>query len=655
MICKSFVDSRLFTRKESFASPPRQETHEVPLIFHTKSGNLQAILDIFATFSNPQVDSLKQKLLSDVINATDELKWSAIHHACHLRYPAILKALLEHHTDVNTETIDHYIPLQLACFEDSYECVELLLSSPLIQINKMTTRGSALHIACKNGNKPIVEKLLQSGAHPALEDSQNNTPILLTNSIDIIELIPKYIGLDLIQKYTKGKELPLSFSGMVYWSSPYKINESEVFLVLNSSTGLLQHYNRRSDFENNFIPAHIILIKDVQDVRTQVETIISSKYFIILKTKMECFSYYTQYVDMTSVWTQRILDAVNYYHVSDGKGPARIQSYSQDFREVEESCSCEANSQPVTFESFQILREVGTGSFGKVYEAVKKDTKARYALKVLGKFNLNRQNQLKYAIAECKILKEIRHPFIIPLHWAFQTHKNLYMVYEFCPYGDLSIHLKNRKFLTEPEAKLYISETLLAVEYLHSLNIVYRDLKPLNILLDSLGHVKLADFGLAKANVSQANPAMSFCGSPGYLAPELVKHTGGHKPVDIYAIGVTLYELLTGRLPFQNENIASLYKAIASGKVKFPEATSHNARALIKWMMQTDPNKRPTVQQAKMHEFFEGVDWEGLMHVHLPSPFRPHKEYTTGIEEIKEILEESKEITQIFEVTMIHE
>ena len=134
-----------------------------------------------------------------------------------------------------------------------------------------------------------------------------------------------------------------------------------------------------------------------------------------------------------------------------------------------------------------------------------------------------------------------------------------------------------------------------------------------------------------------------------------MKHTGGHKPVDIYAIGVTLYELLTGRLPFQNENIASLYKAIASGKVKFPEATSHNARALIKWMMQTDPNKRPTVQQAKMHEFFEGVDWEGLMHVHLPSPFRPHKEYTTGIEEIKEILEESKEITQIFEVTMIHE
>lgn len=597
---------------------------------------------------------MKYNQLVEFINTGDELKWSAVHHACQCKQAGILRVLLENKSDVNTETIDHYIPLQLACLQSAYECLEVLLESPLIQINKMTTRGSALHFACRCQNKVIVAKLLDCGAHPSLEDGQGNTPILLTENIEILELIPKYIGQSLIKQYTSGKNLPLSFSGSVFWSSPFKINEAEVFLVLNSTTGYLHHYQKREDFENNFAPAHTIQIKDIQDVRTLVETVLFSKHFMMLKTKMECFSYYTKYSDMTRVWAQRIIDAVNYYQVADSKDPIKNKPEVQDYKEIEESFT-EGNSLPVTFESFQVLRQVGKGSFGKVFEVLKNNTGEKYALKVLSKFNLNRQNQLKYAIAECKILKEIRHPFIIPLHWAFQTPKNLYMVYEFCPYGDLSILLKKKRNLSEAEARLYMSETVLAIEYLHTLNIVYRDLKPLNILLDHLGHVKLADFGLAKANVSKANPAMSFCGSPAYLAPEMIRHTGGHKPVDIYAMGVTLYELITGRLPFQNENISSLYKAIANGKVKFPESTTPNAKSLIRWMMNTDPDKRPKIQQVKNHEFFEGVDWDGLMQITLPSPFRPLKELVTGFNDIKEVHEESKDMSSLYEVTMVHE
>ena len=230
----------------------------------------------------------------------------------------------------------------------------------------------------------------------------------------------------------------------------------------------------------------------------------------------------------------------------------------------------------------------------------------------------------------------------------------MYIVYEFCPYGDLSILLSDKGSFSEDEAKFYICETILAIEYLHSLNIVYRDLKPLNILLDSFGHVKLADFGLAKANVSKANPAMSFCGSPAYLAPELVRHNGGHKPVDIYAIGVTLFELLAGRLPFKSESITKLYKQISGGNIKFPHSISHNAKNLIKWLMATNPDKRPSMSQLKSHEFFEGVDWDSFYSARLPSMYRPSRELLGEFDDIREE-NEDKEFSTVFEVTMVHD
>ena len=199
--------------------------------------------------------------------------------------------------------------------------------------------------------------------------------------------------------------------------------------------------------------------------------------------------------------------------------------------------------------------------------------------------------------------------------------------------------LKIKGKLSEAEAKLYISETILAIEYLHSLNIVYRDLKPLNILLDSKGHIKLSDFGLAKANVSKDNLAMSFCGSPAYLAPELLKMSGAHKPVDIYAIGVTLYELLTGALPYANDNISRLYKEISIGNLKFPNEVSKAGRSLIKSLMATDPNRRPSISQIKSSEFFEGTDWDSLLTSTEISPYKPLQEFCELIEPIKTSLD----------------
>ena len=202
-------------------------------------------------------------------------------------------------------------------------------------------------------------------------------------------------------------------------------------------------------------------------------------------------------------------------------------------------------------------------------------------MKVLKKAFLVKNNHLKYAIAECNILKQSAHPFVLKLHYAFQTPENLYMILDYCSGGDLAFHLNKRQIFEETEAKFFIAEVLLAIEYMHSLNIIYRDLKPENILIDKDGHIKLADFGLAKEGVNEKNAAKSFCGSPAYLAPEMLTNKGVGRQSDIYQIGAVLYELLVGFPPYYTENIKKLYENIKSAKLQIPSYISPAAKDLL--------------------------------------------------------------------------
>ena len=155
-------------------------------------------------------------------------------------------------------------------------------------------------------------------------------------------------------------------------------------------------------------------------------------------------------------------------------------------------------------------------------------------MKVLKKDFLIKNNHLKYAITECNVLKQTDHPFIIKLHYSFQTQENLYMILDYCPGGDLNQLLERKEILEENEAKFYIAEIILAIEYLHSHGILYRDMKPENILIAQDGHIKLADFGLAKEGITGMALAKSFCGSPAYLAPEMLISKAVGKSADIY-------------------------------------------------------------------------------------------------------------------------
>lgn len=208
-------------------------------------------------------------------------------------------------------------------------------------------------------------------------------------------------------------------------------------------------------------------------------------------------------------------------------------------------------------------------------------------------------------------MKGLSHPFVLKLDYTFQTPDHLHMVMELIENGDLSQHLDHLQFIEEPLAKFITAELVLAMQYVHSKNVLFRDLKPENILIDKQGHIRLADFGLAKQGGTQDHKqiAQSFCGSPAYLAPEMLSRAGVTEAGDVYQIGVVLYEMLVGIPPYYNDNIQKLYENIQKGKLKIPKYLSKNAKNVLLRVLCQDPKKRPTMEQLKQDPFFGGIDW----------------------------------------------
>ncbi len=263
-------------------------------------------------------------------------------------------------------------------------------------------------------------------------------------------------------------------------------------------------------------------------------------------------------------------------------------------QEIENDKEVFGQTPKVGFSSFKIIEKIGAGAFGQIFKAQLLSTGEIFAMKTISKEYLFKTKQLKYALSECKLLKAVDHPFVIKMHYAFQTPKHLYFVLDFCGGGDLSMHLGNKQIFDEVEARFYIAELVLAIEYLHVKNIIYRDLKPDNVLIAADGHIKLSDFGLAKQMYGQNPPAaLSFCGSPAYLSPEMLFKRGANKALDVYGIGTVLYELMVGLPPYYDDDMKTMYRNIAYGKLKVPKYLSFQARAVLKVHKETaTPNRK---------------------------------------------------------------
>ncbi len=240
------------------------------------------------------------------------------------------------------------------------------------------------------------------------------------------------------------------------------------------------------------------------------------------------------------------------------------------------------NIKEVKFEDFQIISVLGRGSFGKVCLVEFKQNGKLYAMKSIKKDVMIDQEQIENTLLEKKILQSIAHPFLVKLIFCFQTESRVFFVLDYLKGGELFVHLRREHKFSESRAKFYLVQVGLALQYLHDHKICYRDIKPENILLDEDGYIKMADFGLAKL-LTNNEKALSICGTPEYVAPEILFEVGHNHMVDWWGFGILLYEMIVSYPPFFDENIDAMYEKIKYNPVKFPskQPISSEAKDLI--------------------------------------------------------------------------
>lgn len=273
-------------------------------------------------------------------------------------------------------------------------------------------------------------------------------------------------------------------------------------------------------------------------------------------------------------------------------------------------------SRKVTKADFEQLKVIGRGAYGKVLLVRHKASRRLYAMKVLKKASLFvKIKHAEHTKAERQILEDLKHPFIVQLYYAFQTDDRLYLILEFASGGELFTHMAAEHMFSEEVASFYLAELILALEHLHSLGIVYRDLKPENCLLDSDGHVVLTDFGLSKVAIEQKTNTV--CGTVEYMAPEILMEQHYSKGVDWWSLGILLFEMIVGHTPFNAGNRKKTMDAILKKKLQVPYYVSSEAKDLCNKLLRKNPDVRlgsgeDDITRIKGHRFFRKIDWKAM-------------------------------------------
>ncbi|XP_073020009.1 3-phosphoinositide-dependent protein kinase 2-like isoform X1 [Primulina eburnea] len=296
--------------------------------------------------------------------------------------------------------------------------------------------------------------------------------------------------------------------------------------------------------------------------------------------------------------------------------PPRSKSFA--FRAPQENFS---------IQDFELGKIYGVGSYSKVVRAKKKDTGNVYALKIMDKKFITKENKTAYVKLERIVLDQLDHPGVVRLFFTFQDTFSLYMAFESCEGGELFDQIMRRGRLSEEEACFYAAEVVDALEYIHSMGLIHRDIKPENLLLTEDGHIKIADFGSVKPmqdsritvlpNAASDDKACTFVGTSAYVPPEVLNPSPATFGNDLWALGCTLYQMLSGASPFKDASEWLIFRRIIARDIRFPNYISAEARDLIDQLLDVDPSKRPGAgpngyASLKKHPFFKGIDWKNL-------------------------------------------
>ncbi|KAL6485908.1 hypothetical protein MHYP_G00053000 [Metynnis hypsauchen] len=283
----------------------------------------------------------------------------------------------------------------------------------------------------------------------------------------------------------------------------------------------------------------------------------------------------------------------------------------------------------VTMHDFEYLKLLGKGTFGKVILVKERATGKYYAMKILKKDVIVAKDEVAHTLTENRVLQGSKHPFLTGLKHSFQTNDRLCFVMEYANGGELFFHLSRDRVFSEERARFYGAEIVSALDYLHSeKKVVYRDLKLENLMLDKDGHIKITDFGLCKEGITEGATMKTFCGTPEYLAPEVLEDNDYGRAVDWWGLGVVMYEMMCGRLPFYNQDHEKLFELILMEEIRFPRTLSPEAKALLAGLLQKDPKQRlgggpEDAKEIMQHKFFSGIEWKDVYEKKLTPPFKP--------------------------------
>ncbi|KAK8971298.1 3-phosphoinositide-dependent protein kinase 1 [Platanthera guangdongensis] len=291
------------------------------------------------------------------------------------------------------------------------------------------------------------------------------------------------------------------------------------------------------------------------------------------------------------------------------------------------SITFRAPQEQFTISDFEMGKLYGVGSYSKVVKAKKKDTGNVYALKIMDKKFIAKENKISYVKLERIVLDQLDHPGVIRLYFTFQDNYSLYMALESCEGGELFDQITRKGRLTEDEARFYAAEVIDVLEYVHGAGLIHRDIKPENLLLTADGHVKVADFGSIKPTRESKltvlpnttyDKACTFVGTAAYVPPEVLNSSpASFGRNDLWALGCTLYQMLSGSSPFKDASEWLIFQRIIARDLKFPDYFSDEARDLIDKLLDTEPTRRPGAgpegyTALKVHSFFRGIDWKNL-------------------------------------------